>query len=391
MRVLIAPDSFKGSLTAIAAAKAIGRGVLQVYPKAELDIIPMADGGEGTVEALVSATGGTLCTHTVQDPLGRSVEAVWGLLGKGKGAVVEMAAASGLPLLQAEERAPLITSTFGTGELIARALESIHAKATSEQVKPRLVIGIGGSATNDGGAGALEALGVKFYDEAGNILPSGGGALVNLAKIDFSGMHPLVSKTEILVACDVDTPLCGSRGASAVFGPQKGASPDDVKLLDSALEHYAKICSASTGKDVAIFPGAGAAGGLGAGLLFFTPARLVPGVELVLETTDFANRVAMADLVITGEGQTDRQTIYGKAPVGVAKCAKHHGKPVLCLSGSLGEGASEVYEHGIDALASLVCTFSNIQECVQKADSLLQKAAERACRLLALGQKLAGN
>ena len=388
MRVLIAPDSFKGSLTAIAAAKAIGRGVLQVFPDAVLDIIAMADGGEGTVEALVNATGGTLCSHTVQDPLGRPVEAIWGLLGSGKGAVVEMAAASGLPLLSQEERAPLITSTFGTGELIAKALEAIHQQALPASGKPLLVIGIGGSATNDGGAGALEALGVRFYDAAGKILPRGGGALANLAKVDFTDIHPLLARTEILVACDVDTPLCGSRGASAVFGPQKGACPETVQILDQALAKYAKVSAKSTGKDIAEQAGAGAAGGLGAGLLFYTPAKLIPGVDLVLETTDFSSRAALADLVITGEGQTDRQTIYGKAPVGVAKCAKKHGKPVLCLSGSLGENSADVYEHGIDALASLVCTFSTIQECLQKADELLQIAAERACRLLALGQKL---
>ena len=393
MRVLIAPDSFKGSLSALHAAKAMAQGVLRVFPQAEIDMIPMADGGEGTVEALVNATSGTLHTHTVQDPLGRPIAAVWGMLGDGCTAVVEMAAASGLPLLHPHERDPLRACTHGTGELMARALEALHsstaANNTSEQTTvPRLVVGIGGSATNDGGSGALRALGAVFHDAQGTPLPPGGAALASLRGVTLASLHPLLPKTSLLVACDVDNPLCGPRGASAVFGPQKGATPEQVQQLDAALHQFAKVSASATGKDMKNTPGAGAAGGLGAGLLFYTPAQLVPGVSLVLEATNFAARVAKADLVITGEGRTDSQTMYGKAPVGVAKAAKAHGKPVLCLSGALGEEANALYNHGIDGLASVVCAIANLEECVANAHSLLCDAAERACRLIALGKTM---
>ncbi len=391
MRVLIAPDSFKGSLSALQAAKAMAQGVLRVFPHAEIDMVPMADGGEGTVEALVNATGGTLHTHTVQDPLGRPIEAMWGMLGGGRTAVVEMAAASGLPLLHHHERDPLRASTHGTGELIAKALEALHSAphgGPEQTTPPRLVVGIGGSATNDGGCGALHALGAVFHDAQGTQLPPGGAVLARLHKVTLTSLHPLLAKTSLLVACDVDNPLCGPRGASAVFGPQKGATPEQVHQLDAALHQFAKVSASATGKDMENAPGAGAAGGLGAGLLFYTPAQLVPGVSLVLEATNFAERVAKADLVITGEGRTDSQTMYGKAPVGVAKAAKAHDKPVLCLSGALGEGANALYNHGIDGLASIVCSIASLDECVANAHPLLCEAAERACRLIAMGETL---
>ncbi|WP_027188631.1 glycerate kinase [Desulfovibrio cuneatus] len=393
MRVLIAPDSFKGSLSALQAAKAMAQGVLRVFPHAEIDMVPMADGGEGTVEALVNATSGTLHTHTVQDPLGRPIEAVWGMLGGGRTAVVEMAAASGLPLLHTHERDPLRACTHGTGELIATALEALHSSEVTQSdpehtTLPRLVVGIGGSATNDGGSGALRALGAVFHDAQGAPLPPGGAALASLKGVTLANLHPLLAKTSLLVACDVDNPLCGPRGASAVFGPQKGATAQQVQQLDAALHQFAKVSASATGKDMINAPGAGAAGGLGAGLLFYTPAQLVPGVSLVLEATNFAARVAKADLVITGEGRTDSQTMYGKAPVGVAKAAKAYGKPVLCLSGALGEEANTLYSHGIDGLASVVCAIASLEECVANAHPLLCDAAERACRLIALGKTM---
>jgi glycerate kinase len=251
-----------------------------------------------------------------------------------------------------------------------------------------LIIGIGGSATNDGGTGALRALGARFLVSAGAELPPGGAALAGLARIDLSGLHPLLERTDILVACDVDNPLTGERGASAVFGPQKGASPDMVRELDMALAHYAAIAAATVGKDVADLPGAGAAGGLGAGLLFFTPAKLRPGVGIVLEAVNFDQRVQKADLVLTGEGQSNMQTAYGKAPVGVAKAAKRYGKPVICISGALGKGVDSLYAHGVDAMAGAVCDFSTLTECMECAAPLLVEATERSLRLVKVGMGL---
>ncbi|MFL5272902.1 MAG: glycerate kinase, partial [Anaeromyxobacteraceae bacterium] len=342
MRVVVAPDSFKGSATALAVAEAIERGVRAVFAGAEVVKVPIADGGEGTVDALVVATNGRIEERTVRGPLGEPVRARWGVLGDGATAVIEMAAASGLPLVPKDRRDPRVTTTFGTGELVRAALDAGLAK---------LVVGIGGSATNDGGTGLARALGVRFLDDAGNALPEGGAALARLARIDLAGLDPRLGRAQVTVACDVDNPLTGPRGASAVYGPQKGATPEMVKELDSALWRFAEVARAATGRDVAGEPGAGAAGGLGAGLLFFTPARLRPGVSIVLETPGFDALVKAADLVITGEGRTDFQTAMGKAPVGVAAAAKRHGVPVVCLSGGLGEGADDVLAHGIDGLA----------------------------------------
>jgi glycerate kinase len=250
------------------------------------------------------------------------------------------------------------------------------------------VVGIGGSATNDGGAGMARALGVRFLDAAGAELPEGGAGLARLDRIDLAGLDARIGAAELVVACDVDNPLCGPRGASAVYGPQKGATPEMVRELDAALAHYARVATVATGRDVAGLPGAGAAGGLGAGLLFFTPARLRPGVEIVLETTGFDALVAGADLVITGEGRTDAQTAMGKAPIGVAAAAKRHGVPVVCLSGGLGEGADEVLAKGIDALASVVPGPIPLEEAVGRAAELVEAAAARTCRLVAVGRAL---
>ena len=380
MRILIAPDSFKGSLSAVAAAEAMARGVHAVFPDAEVIRIPIADGGEGTVEALVAATSGTLRRLTVQGPMLEPVEAHWGILGDGLTAVIEMAAASGLPLVPQASRDPRRASTVGTGELIKGALD---------EGLTRLIIGIGGSATNDGGTGLARALGARFLDAEGQELPPGGAALARLARIDLSGLDPRLATMAILVACDVDNPLTGPRGASAVYGPQKGATPEMVKELDAALERFAQVATATTGRHVASLSGAGAAGGLGAGLLFFTPAQLRPGVEIVLEATGFEARVQHADLVITGEGRTDAQTAMGKAPVGVAAVAKRWDVPVLCLSGGLGDGADAVLALGIDALMPIVPQALPLEDCMARGAELTEAAAARACRLLKVGASLA--
>jgi glycerate kinase len=379
MRIVVAPDSFKGSLSALAVAEAMERGVRSVFPDASVARVPIADGGEGTVEALVAATGGRLESRRVTGPLGEPVEARWGVLGDGRTAVVEMAAASGLTLVPRERRDPRVTTTRGTGELVRAALDAGLR---------RVVVGLGGSATNDGGTGLARALGIRFLDDAGRDLPEGGAALARLARVDLAGRDARIAAAEVVVACDVDNPLTGPRGASAVYGPQKGATPAMVAELDAALERYARVAREATGRDVAGLPGAGAAGGLGAGLLFFTPARLRPGVEIVLETTGFDALVRGADLVLTGEGRTDFQTAMGKAPVGVAAAAKRQGVPVVCLSGGLGPGADEVLARGIDALAVTVPGPMGLEEAVARARELVEAGAARACRLVALGMRI---
>ena len=373
VRIVVAPDSFKGSASATAVAAAMARGVRRVFPDAEVVQVPIADGGEGTVEALVGATGGVVRRTEVTGPLGEPVVAAWGILGNGQTAVIEMAAASGLMLLAADRRDPFRTTTYGTGELIRAALNAGLR---------RLIIGIGGSATNDGGAGMARALGAHFLDDDERELPEGGLALAGLSRIDLTQLDARLNETEIVVACDVDNPLCGSRGASTVFGPQKGVTPDGVELLDRALANYAEHAKEATGRDVAGLPGAGAAGGLGAGLLFFTGARLRPGVEIVLDAVGFADLARTADFVITGEGRTDYQTAYGKAPVGVARAAKAVGVPVFCISGALGEGADDVLAHGIDATLAICDRPMTLEECMRDADKLIESSTARLCRII---------
>lgn len=373
MRIVVAPDSYKGSVSALGVAEAMERGVLHVFPEAEVRKIPIADGGEGTVEALVTATGGKMCQTEVADPLENRITAQWGILGDGKTAVIEMAAASGLPLVPMGLRNPRITTTYGTGELVRAALDAGLRK---------IIIGIGGSATNDGGVGMARALGVRFTDRDREELPEGGAALARLSRIDLTGLDPRLQETDITVACDVDTPLCGPRGASAVFGPQKGATPECVTELDSALAHYSLLAQEATGRQVADFPGAGAAGGLGAGLMFFTPAKLKPGVEIVLDAVGFADVVKTADFVITGEGRTDFQTAFGKAPVGVAKVAKQFNVPVFCLSGGLGEGADDVLSQGIDAVMSICDKPMSLDECMRSGGALIESGSTRLCRII---------
>ena len=380
MHILIAPDSYKGSLTALEVAEAMEEGAKRVFPAATFDLVPIADGGEGTVDALVAATNGQCRETRVKGPKGDPVNAKWGMFGDGKTAVIEMATASGLPLLMPDKRDALNACTYGTGELVKAALDE---GATT------IILGIGGSATNDGGMGFARALGAEFFDASGKTLPPGGAALANLASIDLSGLDPRLAKTTIRVACDVDNPLCGPRGASAVFGPQKGATPDLVKQLDAALAVFAGVAAKTTGKtEVAEIPGAGAAGGLGAGLLYFTNAKLEPGVSLVLEAVKFDGRVQKADLVFTGEGRTDFQTAYGKAPAGVAQAAKKYSLPVVCLSGGIGDGAGDVLSQGIDAVFSIAPGPISLHDCLDRGKTLLPDAAERICRLLKAGAGL---
>ncbi|KJR45763.1 Glycerate kinase [Desulfosporosinus sp. I2] len=379
MRIVVAPDSFKGSLSSIEVANAMEEGILSVFPDAQVIKVPIADGGEGTTESLVKATRGRFMNNKVIGPLGNLVEACWGILGDEQTAVIEMAAASGLTLIATGERNPLITTTYGTGQLIKAALDHGIRK---------LIIGIGGSATNDGGAGMARALGIKFLDSSGNELPNGGAALRDLEKINCTELDPRLAETTILVACDVDNPLCGVRGASAVYGPQKGATPAMVEELDQALKHYSLIAKVTTGKDVAEYPGAGAAGGLGAGLMIFASAQLKPGVEIVLEATNFEEKVKHADVVITGEGRTDFQTAHGKAPVGVASLAQNYNVPTICISGGLGTGYEDVLQKGIKGLMSIVSQPMTLEECMDSAGELVKAATSRLCQLIHVGMTI---
>lgn len=381
MRIIVAPDSYKGSVSAVGTANAMEKGIKAVFPGAEVIKVPIADGGEGTVEALVTATGGQVLYEDVIGPLGNVIQSHWGILGDEKTAVIEMAAASGLPLVPPDRKDPCITTTYGTGQLI---------KAALEKGLQRIIIGIGGSATNDGGCGMVQALGGRFLDADGQELPYGGAALARLEQVDLSGLDARLKDTVMIVACDVDNPLCGTRGATAVYGPQKGATPEMVLKLDAALQHFAVKAGQATGRDIMNQPGAGAAGGLGAGLLFFTNATLRPGVEIVLETTGFAALVQSAQLVITGEGRTDFQTAFGKAPVGVAKLAKQYHVPVLCLSGGLGQGYEDVLQQGIDGVMSTVPGPMVLEECMERGAELIEMGTKRLCLVVKTGIKVSG-
>lgn len=349
MHILIAPDSFKDSLTAEAVADAIEAGFLEAnfferFPKGIITKLPVADGGEGTMPAMIAAMQGEILPVVVHDPLMRKITANYGWVKSKRLAIIEMAESSGLMRLSTAERNPLVTSSFGTGELIVDAL---NQGATS------IILAIGGSATNDGGAGMLRALGAQLLDAKGEPLPEGGAALRHLAKIDLSQWDARLAHVQFDIACDVDNPLTGNAGASAIFGPQKGASNEDVRQLDQALSHYADITASTLGIDVRDNAGSGAAGGMGFAGNAFLQGRLKSGIEIVLDAVGFAQKVQQADLVITGEGKIDAQSIYGKTPVGVAQLAKKYDKPVIAIAGNIGEGASLVYEKGIDALFSI--------------------------------------
>ncbi|AEX23651.1 glycerate kinase [Vibrio sp. EJY3] len=372
MKVVIAPDSFKESLTAKQVSEAIKAGLARVWHDAEFVTVPVADGGEGTVQSLIDATQGEQVFTTVFDPLNKEVQAFYGILGDGETAVIEMAEASGLHLVPAEDRDPKLTSSFGTGQLIKHALD---------RGMQRLIIGLGGSATNDGGVGMLAALGVKFLDESGNAIATNGGGLINLASIDTSGLDVRLAQCEILVACDVDNPLCGEKGASATFGPQKGATTTDISVLDNALRKFGELTEQVTGKHVLTREGAGAAGGMGAALLGYTPARLQPGIEIVLETVKLADHVADADIVFTGEGRIDHQTAHGKTPMGVAKVAKQFNLPVIALAGCVGDNYQAVYQCGIDAVFPCVPRAMSLADAMTEAETNVANLAENVARL----------
>ncbi|MBM7539797.1 glycerate kinase [Amphibacillus cookii] len=377
MHIVIAPDSFKESLTAYQAATAIEQGILAIDQTTTITKVPMADGGEGTVQSLVDATGGTLKQLTVQGPRQAPVEAFYGLSGDGKVAVIEMAAASGLDKLTVAERNPEETTTYGVGELIKDALD-----AGVEEI----LLGIGGSATNDGGAGMVVALGGQLLNKAGEpIVPTGGG-LSELATIDLSQLHPRIPDVTFNVACDVDNPLTGPQGASAIYGPQKGATEQQIERLDQNLTHYAKVIETVTGKAVDQVPGAGAAGGLGAGLLAFLGAELKRGGDLMVELLNLETKIKQADLVITGEGGINHQTIYGKTPIAVSKVAKKYHKPVIVLSGCINSGFESVYDHGVDAVFSIIPELTTLEEALQRGSENLTRTARNVMAVLKLSQ-----
>ena len=366
MKIVIAPDSFKESLTAMAVATAIEQGFKEIFPDAEYIKVPMADGGEGTIESMIDATGGKYIPVTVTGPLGEPVEAFWAMLGDSKSAVIEMAAASGLHHVVPELRNPLNTTSYGTGELVRSALE--HG------VK-NIVLGIGGSATNDGGMGMMRALGAKFFDASDNELSGKGSDLAHLVKIDLNQLDARLQDVTITAACDVNNPLCGTNGASAIFGPQKGATPDMIQVLDKGLRCYGELVEQSTGQAVIDVAGAGAAGGMGAALLGLLNATLRPGVDIVIETLKLAEHVCHADLVITGEGRLDSQTITGKTPIGVAKIAKRFNKPVIALAGGLRDDHNVIHDHGIDAAFSIISQIVTLPEALNSAEENLKITA----------------
>ncbi len=377
MKIVIAPDSFKESLTAAEVADQIAAGFRDVFPDIECLKLPMADGGEGTVAALVAATGGRIVKAGVTGPLGGEVTAFYGITGDGETAVIEMAAASGLELVPSGLRNPLKTTSYGTGELIRAALEAGLRN---------FIIGIGGSATNDGGAGMLQALGAKLLDRHEQEIGYGGAALAQLDRIDLSGFDPRLSHCRIQVACDVDNPLCGAKGASRVFGPQKGATPAMVARLDQALEHFAGLMRRDLQRDVASIPGAGAAGGMGAALLAFLDAQLRPGIEIVGRAVGLEEAIRTADLVITGEGRIDGQSAHGKTPVGVARVASRYRVPVIGIAGSLGEDAEHMKQHGIVALFSVVNGPCALEDALDGAAENIRLAARNVAAAISIGR-----
>jgi len=372
MKIIIAPDSFKDSLSAAGVAQAIVEGLAQVWPDAQMIQCPMADGGEGTVDAVLAACHGELRRQTVHGPLGAPVQARWGWLADSHTAIIEMAEASGLQLLPPDQRDACRTTTFGTGELIRAALET-GAR--------RIILAIGGSATNDGGAGAMQALGVQMFDADDQPLPPGGLALAQLARISLDSLDPRVAEVRFEIAADVNNPLCGPHGASAIFGPQKAASPQQVQQLDAALGHFADHCARVLPTDVRDEPGSGAAGGLGFAAKAFLGAQFRAGVEVVADLVGLDAAVRGADLVITGEGRFDAQTLRGKTPFGVARIARQHGVPVIVIAGTLGEGYEQMYSHGVDAAFALPSGPISLEQACSEAPRLLRERAADIARV----------
>ena len=372
MKIIIAPDSFKDSLSAAGVAQAIAAGLAQVWPDAHLVQCPMADGGEGTVDAVLAACNGELRRQTVRGPLGGTVEARWGWLADSHTAIIEMAEASGLQLVAPGQRDACSSTTYGTGELIRAALDS---------GAQRIILAIGGSATNDGGAGAMQALGVQLLDGESQPLPPGGLALARLSRISLETLDPRLAQVRFEIAADVNNPLCGPHGASAIFGPQKGASPEQVAQLDAALGHFADHCAQVLPNDVRDQPGSGAAGGLGFAAKAFLGAQFRPGVEVVAELVGLDEAVRGADLVITGEGRFDAQTLRGKTPFGVARIAQRHGVPVIVIAGTLGDGYEQMYAHGVDAAFALPSGPMSLEQACREAPRLLRERAADIARV----------
>lgn len=373
--ILIAPDSFKESLSAREVCLAIQRGMQKVYPEAAFILSPMADGGEGTLDAVVMSAGGVKKQLNVRDPLGRSVLAHYGIIEASKTGIIEMATASGLELLKLSERDPAITSTYGTGQLIKQCL--------ADGMRT-ILIGVGGSATNDGGRGMAEALGVRFLDRNGQLLPNGVSSLMQLATIDVSKLDPRVAETTFIIATDVDNPLCGPNGASVVFGPQKGADKKLVQELDNALHQYGELIRQNLGKDVLSLKGAGAAGGLAAGLVAFTNATIKNGAEIVMTYTDLAEKMQQADLCLTGEGKLDDQSKAGKVPVAVASLAARYDVPVIALAGSITAENADLYQEGFTSVFSIQSGVTELETAMQQTDANLERASENIARILRL-------
>ncbi|HHF5008211.1 TPA: glycerate kinase [Haemophilus influenzae] len=374
MKFVIASDSFKESLTALEVATAIETGFKRIFPDADYVKLPMADGGEGTVQSLVDATQGKLIECEVTAPLGDKVKSFFGLSGDGKTAIIEMAAASGLHLVPPEKRNPLLTTSYGTGELIKLALD-LGVES--------FILGIGGSATNDGGVGMLQALGMQCLDSQDKPIGFGGAELANIVKIDVQQLDPRLQQVHIEVACDVNNPLCGECGASTIFGPQKGATSEMVKQLDAALSHFAEIAERDCGKQIRDQAGAGAAGGMGGGLLLLPSVQLKAGIQIVLDRLRLIDYVKDADVVITGEGRIDAQSIMGKTPIGVARTAKQFNKPVIAIAGCLREDYDVVFDHGIDAVFPIIHQLGDLSDILKQGEQNLISSAQNVARVLA--------
>ena len=372
MHILFCPDSYKEALSAEKAAEAMARGARKALQQADIVCCPLADGGEGSLEALIAATGAMRMTTQVQDALGRPVNASWGWLETQRTAYIELAEASGLQQLSLAERDALTTSTYGVGELLLAALD---------QGAEKVLLLLGGSATNDAGAGMLCALGARLLDTQGDPLPPGGAALTRLATLDLSGLDKRLAGLTVDAAVDVDNPLLGPQGASAIFGPQKGASPDQIEVLDKALAHFADVSAERLGSDLRTLPGAGAAGGIGFAACAFLGATLKPGIELIMDQAGMSQHLAWADLVITGEGRLDGQSMAGKTPIGVARAAKQAGKPTIVLAGSLGDGWQAAYQQGVTAAFALADGPMNLADAMARTASLLEDRCESLLRL----------
>lgn len=376
LRILVAPNAFKESLSAMDAAAAISRGLLKVLPESKITQLPIADGGDGTLEAVVEGTHGKILRARVLDPLGKKISAEYGLTGDGKTAVIEMSRASGLALVPPSHRNPMLSTSYGTGQLILAALK----RGVQD-----IILGIGGSATVDGGIGALQALGIEFVDRRGKPVVWGGNGLKSIARIDMGKINPLLEQARILVACDVDNPLVGPRGSAAVFGPQKGATPAMVRRLDQYLGKLGQLIQETTGRDVSQVAGSGAAGGIAGGFMGLLGARLSPGSDLVFALLKVEEQVAKADLIFTGEGQIDFQTPFGKGPGMLAKIAKEHGVPVIGIAGSVTGDVGGLFDQGFSALFSIVASPMTVEAAIRQAAQLLEAQSEQVGRVLRCG------